>query len=54
MNLITWDAIYISYCERKEVNNKENKFKRMCDTISIILKGKTKLSTQIKFYKVMF
>ena len=40
----------ISYCERKEVNNKVNKFQRMCGTISRTLKGKT---TQIKFYKVM-
>ena len=43
----------ISYCERKEVNNKINKFQRMCGTLSITLKGKTQLSTQIKFYKVM-
>ena len=43
----------ISYCERKEVNIKVNKFQRMCGTISRSLKGKTQLSTQIKFYKVM-
>jgi hypothetical protein len=43
----------VSYCERKEVNNKINKFKRMCGTISRTLKGKTQLSTQIKCYKVM-
>ena len=43
----------ISYCERKEVNNKVNEFERMCGTISKTLKGKTQLSTQIKFYKVM-
>ena len=43
----------ISYCERKEVNNKVNKFQRMCGTISRTLKGKTQLSTHIKFYKVM-
>ena len=43
----------ISYCERKEVNNKVNKFHRMCGTISRTLKGKSQLSTQIKFYKVM-
>jgi hypothetical protein len=36
-----------------EVNNKVNKFQRMCDTISRALKGKTQLSAQIKFYKVM-
>ena len=35
------------------VNNKINKFQRMCGTISITLKGKTQLSTQIKFYKAM-
>ena len=35
----------ISYCERKEANNKINKFQRMCDTISRTLKGKTQLST---------
>ena len=44
----------ISYFERKEVNNKVNKFQRICGTIvSSTLKGKTQLSTQIKFYKVM-
>ena len=43
----------ISYCERKEVNNKVNKFQSKCSTISIALKGKTHLSTQIKVYKVM-
>ena len=32
---------------------KVNKFQIMCDTISRTLKGKTQLSTQIKFYKVM-
>ena len=37
----------ISYCERKEDNNKVNKFQRMCGTISRTLKGKTQLSTQI-------
>ena len=42
----------ISYCERKVVNNKVNKFQKMCG-ISRTLKGKTQLSTQIKFYKVM-
>jgi hypothetical protein len=44
---------HMSYCERKEVNNKINKFQRMCGTISRTLKGKTQLSTQIKFYKVI-
>ena len=43
----------ISYCERKEVNNKVNKFPRMCGTMSRTLKGKTQLSTEMKFYKVM-
>ena len=43
----------ISYCERKEVNNKVNQFQRMWGIISRTLKGKTQLSTQIKFYKVM-
>ena len=43
----------ISYCERKEVNNKVNKFQRTCGTTSRNLKGKTQLSTQITFYKVM-
>ena len=43
----------ISCCERKEVNNKINKFQRMCGTISRTLKGKTQLSTQIKLYKLM-
>ena len=43
----------ISYCERKEVNNKVNKFQRMCGSISRTLKRKTQLITQIKFYKVM-
>ena len=43
----------ISYCERKEVNTKVNKFQRICVTISRTLKGKTQLSTQITFYKVM-
>ena len=43
----------ITYCERKEVNNKINKFQRLCGVISRNLKGKTQLSTQIKFYKVM-
>ena len=43
----------ISYCERKEVNNKVNKFQRMCGTERRTLKGKTQLSIQIKFYKVM-
>jgi hypothetical protein len=38
---------------RKEVNSKVNKFQRLCGTISRTLKGKTQLSTQIKFYKVM-
>ena len=48
-----WDFNYlgcnISYYEWKEVNNKVNNFQRMCRT----LKGKTQLSTEIKFYKVM-
>ena len=41
--------------ERKEGNNKVNKLQRMCgtNTISWTIKGKTQLSTQIKFYKVM-
>ena len=30
----------ISYCERKEVNNKVNKFQGMCGTISRTLKEK--------------
>ena len=38
---------------RKEINNKVNKFQRMCGTISKTLKGKTLISTQLKFYKVM-
>ena len=42
----------ISYYERKEVNNKINKFQRMCGTISRTLKGKTQLSTQTKFCKI--
>jgi hypothetical protein len=42
-----------SYYERKEVNNKVNKFQRMCGTISRTLKGKTQFSIQMKFYKVM-
>ena len=33
----------ISYCERKEVNNKVSKFQGMCGTISRTLKGKTQL-----------
>ena len=33
----------ISYSERKEVNNKANKFQIMCNTISSILKVKTQL-----------
>ena len=37
----------MSYCERKEINKKVNKFQRMCGTISRTLKGKTQLSTQI-------
>ena len=32
---------------------KRNKFQKTCVTIIITLKGKTQLSTQIKFYKVM-
>ena len=43
----------ISDCERKEVNNKMDKFQRMCGTISRTLGGKTELTTKIKFYKVM-
>ena len=43
----------ISYCKRKEVNNKVNKFQRRCGTVSRTLKGKTQLSTQIKCYKAM-
>ena len=43
----------ISYCERNKVNNKINKFQRMCGAISRTLKGKTQFSTHIKFYKVM-
>ena len=43
----------ISYRERKEVNNKVNKFQRMCGTISRTLQEKIQLSTQNKFYKVM-
>ena len=35
------------------INNKANKLQRTCGTISRTLKGKTQLSTQIKFYKVM-
>ena len=31
----------ISYCERKEVNNKVNEFQRMCGTVNRTLKGKT-------------
>ena len=37
----------ISYCERKEVNNKTNKFQRMYGTISTTLKGEKK-SYQLK------
>ena len=37
--------ILISYCERKEVNNKVNKFQRMCSTISRTLKGKTRIKS---------
>ena len=43
----------ICNCERKEVNNRVNKFQRTCGTISRTLKGKKQLSTQIKFYKMM-
>ena len=43
----------MSYCERKEVNNKINKYQRMCGTISKTLERKAQLSTQIKFYKAM-
>ena len=39
-------------CKGKGVNNKVNKFQRMRGIISRTLKGKTQLSTQIKFYKV--
>ena len=35
------------------IKQDSNKFQRMCGTISRTLKGKTQLSTQIKFYKVM-
>ena len=34
-----------SYYERKEVNNKVNKFQRMCGTISRTLKGKTVINS---------
>ena len=33
----------ISYCKRKEVNNKLNMFERMCGTVSRSLKGITQL-----------
>jgi hypothetical protein len=39
---------YRSYGERKEVNNKVNKFQRMCGTTSRTSKGKTQLTIQIK------
>ena len=42
----------ISYCERKEVNNKVNKFQRMYG-ISRTLKRETQFATEIKFYKVI-
>ena len=32
------------FYESKEVNNKSNKFQRMCDTVSRTLKGKTQLT----------
>ena len=43
----------LSCCERREVNNEINKFQRMCGAVSRTIRGKTQLSTQIKFYKVM-
>ena len=43
----------ISYCVRKKVINKVNKFQRMCGIISRTLKQKIQLTTQIKFYKLM-
>ena len=33
----------ISYCDRKEANNKVNKFQRMCGTINRTLKGRIQL-----------
>ena len=41
----------ISYCERKEVYNKVNKFQRMCGTISRALKGKHSYQLELKFKK---
>ena len=46
-------SLILCYCERKEVNNKVNKFQRMLCTINRTLKEKTQLSTQIKLYNVM-
>ena len=37
----------ISYCEKNEVNNKINKFQRMCGTISRTLKNKTQKSLKL-------
>lgn len=43
----------VSYCENNDVNNKINKFQRMCGTIKRTLSRKTLKETQLKFYKVM-
>ena len=41
----------ISYCERKEVNNKVNKFQRMCGPISRTLKGKPSYQLKLNFIR---
>ena len=41
----------ISYCERKEVNDKVNKFQRMCGTISRTLKGKHSYQLKLNFIR---
>ena len=50
VRVFNYQGCNISYCER---SYRVNKFQIMCGTISITLKGKTQLSTQIKFCNVM-
>ena len=51
---VSISSIQIHFCENDFLSNKiVNKSQRMCGTISRTLKGKTQLSTQIKFYKVV-
>lgn len=53
VNNFNYLGFNISYCDKKDINIKIQKFQKLCGTIRRALRQKTRQDTQLKFYKTM-